>query len=237
MRLDIVIPTYNEAKVIAGSIKTLRNFLVQNMSAYDYRIIIADNGSNDDTTKIAKKMMGGINNLSCNHIQQAGRGGALRHTWQNSSADILAYMDADLATDLKDLPSLVKAVENGADIAYGSRFLSTSKVERSPFRDVLSKYYNILLKSFLGVKFTDGQCGFKSINQKIVKNILPRIKDNHWFFDTEMLYLAEKAGYKIKEIPVNWAETRNKYRKSKVKIIPTVCGYLWLIFKLRLRKI
>lgn len=237
MKIDIIVPTYNEQLILEKNIKTLRNYLKINFSDIKFNIIIADNGSKDKTINIAKSLSKRFPEIKYFHLEKSGRGNALKYAWKKSKADICAYMDVDLSAGIENFPQLIKAISDGADIAIGSRYLHNSIVERSLFRSFLSRYYNILLKYFLKVNFSDGQCGFKALNNKIVKNIIPKVKDNHWFFDTEMLYLAEKSGYKIKEIPISWVETRNKYRKSKVKIIPTVMGYLWSITKLKFRKL
>ena len=234
MLINITIPVYNEEKILKQNINILYNFLKQNIKE-DWEIVIADNGSTDGTKEIGKSLAKKLDGLKYLCLEQKGRGRALRKTWQESKADILSYMDIDLATDLFYFPKLIEAIKQKADIAIGSRFSPEARVQRSTFRETLSRWYNRLIRFFLRAKFKDSQCGFKAISRKVLKNIVPKVRDNHWFFDTEMLVLAERAGYKIKEIPVRWVETRNRYRKSKVKIIPTVLGYLLSILKLRLR--
>lgn len=234
MLINITIPVYNEEKILKQNILVLHKFLKQNIKE-DWETVIADNGSNDRTSKIAKSLAKKLDHLKYLHLEQKGRGRVLKKAWQESRADVLSYMDVDLACDLSSFPKLIQAIKEEADIAIGSRFTAQAQVQRSTFREILSAWYNRLIRFFFRVKFKDGQCGFKAINRKVLENIIPNIKDNYWFFDTEMLVLAERAGYKIKEIPVKWVETRNKYRKSKVKIIPTVLGYLFSILRLKLR--
>lgn len=234
MLVNITIPVYNEEKILKENIQVLYTFLNQNLD-YPWEVVIADNGSNDQTQKIAKNLVRKLDHLKYLRLKEKGRGRALRKAWQESKAEILSYMDADLAVDLFSFPKLVQVIKQGADIAIGSRFIPNSQVQRSKLRKILSWSYNKLIRFFFKVEFKDGQCGFKAISKKVLENIIPQVKDNHWFFDTEMLVLAEKEGYKIKEIPVKWIEKRNKYRKSKVKIISTILGYLFSILKLKLR--
>ena len=230
------LPVYNEESILDASVRALYNFLNKELSE-EWLIVIADNASTDKTQNIAKKLKASLPGVEYIRFSKKGRGGALRGTWEKykDAADIFSYMDIDLASDIKDFPKLVQAVKNGSDIAFGSRFLVSSRVTRSAFRENLSTYYNFFLRWFLKTKFTDGQCGFKAVNRKVIQDIVPLIQDNHWFFDTELLAIAERKGYRLSEIPIRWVETRNKYRKSKVKIIPTVLDYLKKIWRLRKR--
>jgi len=227
--LSIVIPVYNEEKILEDSITKIRNFSIKNMSNYKWGIIIANNASTDNTLKIAKKLSKKYNNVGFIHLNKKGRGRALRKAWTESNSDILCYMDVDLSTDLGALPNLIKAIDEGYDVVTGSRFLPDSKVERKLKREILSRGYNSLLKLILNVKFKDAQCGFKAVNKRIVKEIIPLIKNNEWFFDTELLVLSEKKGYKIKEIPVKWTEDKD----SKVRTAQTSFNYIKSIFRLR----
>ena len=232
----VVLPCYNEAGILKSSMSKLYNFLEKNIQE-EWLIAIADNASTDKTHAIASELSREYDRVEAIHFDKKGRGGALRGTWNKyrDLADIFSYMDIDLASDIEDFPKLIHAVKDGADIAFGSRFLEDSRVERSNFRENLSTYYNFILRRYLRVRFTDGQCGFKAINKKVLKNIVPKVEDNHWFFDTEMLVLAERMGYRLREIPIHWVETRDKYRKSKVNVVPTVIDYLGKIRKLRKR--
>lgn len=195
---------------------------------YDFRIMIANNGSTDNTLEIAK----GLSNITAIHLDEKGRGRALRKAWTESKADVMCYMDVDLSTDIGDLPRLIDAIAmENYDIAFGSRLIRGSKTRRSLKRELLSRGYNFLVKLLLGVKFSDAQCGFKAVNKKIVREIVPMVKDNGWFFDTELLVLAERKGYRIKEIPVGWEERKD----SKVGIFETVFGYIGNLVRLRRR--
>jgi glycosyltransferase involved in cell wall biosynthesis len=196
--------------------------------------VIADNGSADRTREIATELAAQQVNLSLSKLGQRGRGRALKKAWGESDADVRLYMDVDLSTDLKSLPLLVTAVaDDGFEIAIGSRLTKGSEVvDRTLKREITSRGYNILIHLFFPLtKFKDAQCGFKAISRKTAENILPLVKDNAWFLDTELLLLAGKAGYGIKEVPVHWEDDPD----TRVKIISTawedVKGLLRLRFK------
>jgi len=246
MKLSITIPVYNEDEIIEACVKKLNLFLKK--KKYDYEIIIADNASTDKTPEISNRICRKYKKVKYFRLEQKGRGRTLKKVWNSSNADILCYMDADLATGLEALPKLVNAIRNSYDIAVGSRLVKGAIVKRSFSREILSRGYNFMLRKILKIHFKDAQCGFKAINRKILK-ILPKVEDNEWFFDTEILFLAEKAGFKIKEIPVRWIEERtikkskktekkNKksVRKSKVKLLKTILNYLNSVNRLRKRE-
>lgn len=212
----------------------LYNFLKRNVSD-KWEILIMDNGSFDRTSEIAEKLTSQYPKEIKYFCTKKGRGRALKVAWNKSQADILGYLDADLATNLEALPHLINTIKEGYDIAIGSRLLKNSQVRRSLLRTITSRAYNFILRKYLGVGFKDAQCGFKAVNQKVVKEILPKVKDNDWFFDTEMLVLAEIEGYKIKEIPVEWNEKRGATRKSKVNLILVSLNYLKSILNLKKR--
>lgn len=221
-KILIVLPTYNEEKVVKENTLKVYDFCQKNLKDYDWQILIADNGSIDETPKIAKELSKNYPKILFFHIPERGRGYALKKAWKDYEADIYTYMDIDLATDLNYFPLLIKAIsEENFDLAIGSRLKKESKVERSLKREILSRIYNFLLKIFFQPSFKDAQCGFKAISKKVAQKILPKIKNNNWFFDTELLILAEKVGFKIKEIPVEWIETRKVVRKSTVKVLST----------------
>jgi len=247
MKLSITIPVYNEDEIIEACVKKLSLFLKK--KKYDYKIIIADNASTDRTPEISKRICRKYKKVKYVRLEQKGRGRALKKTWNSSNADILCYTDADLATGLETLPKLVNAIRNNYDIAVGSRLVKGAIVKRSFSREILSRGYNFMLRKILKIHFKDAQCGFKAINRKILRKILPKAEDNEWFFDTEILFLAEKAGFKIKEIPVRWiekgtikkskkTEKKNKksVRKSKVKLLKTILNYLNSVNRLRKRE-
>lgn len=228
--VEIVIPIYNEEKELAFNIKKLYSFLNHNLSDYSWRILIADNASSDDSLKIAWRLSQKLSRVSAIHLKQKGRGRAVKKAWRESKADFLVYMDVDLSTDLKNLVSLISSLQEGYDIAIGSRLLPGSKVIKRPIkREILSRVYNLLIKLFFRVNFSDAQCGFKAVNRKVADDLLPHIKDNAWFFDSELLIVGEKSGYKIYEEPVLWVDNPG----STVRVLKTVYGDLaglWRLF-------
>jgi glycosyltransferase involved in cell wall biosynthesis len=234
--VDIVIPVLNEEVALAGCIEKLFVFTAD-YPELDWRIVVADNGSTDRTTEIATDLAEKHSNLSISRLDQRGRGRALKKSWGESDADVRLYMDVDLSTNLKALPLLVTAIaDEGYEIAIGSRLTKGSEVvDRTLKREITSRGYNVLIHLLFPLtKFKDAQCGFKAISRKTAENILPLVKDNAWFLDTELLLLAGKAGYDIKEIPVHWKDDPD----TRVKIVSTawqdVKGLLRLRFKGRL---
>jgi len=227
--VDIVIPVLNEAQVLERSVRTVREFLRAHLP-YAYQIVIVDNSSLDGTADIGRRLAADLPDVTFLHLDQRGRGRALRHAWTRSDADVLCYMDVDLSTELEALPPLVDAVLNeGYDIATGSRLMKESRITRSLNRELISRCYNIFVKAILFTSFSDAQCGFKAVSRKVVDEIVPEIKDESWFFDTELLVLAEKQGYTIKDIPVRWVEDDD----SRVKIVPTAWDDIKGIFRVR----
>jgi len=236
MKVIFIIPTYNEESVVEQNILKLLDYLKKNLPNHSWFILIADNGSDDNTVKIADQLSSEYPEIKYFHIPQKGRGYALKKAWSEYEADIYFYMDCDLATGLEAIKPTVEVItREDFDIAIGSRLAKGAKVTRSWFREMLSRGLNVITKPLLSTKISDMQCGFKAANKKVMTNILPEIKDNGWFFDTELIVLSEKAGYKIKEIPVEWVEKREKKRKSTVKILPTIIDDLKKIWALRNR--
>lgn len=228
--VEIVIPIYNEEKELEANIIKLHSFSTNKLAFCNWRITVADNASTDKSLSIAKKLARDKQNIGYLHLNEKGRGRAVKRAWRESRADILVYMDVDLSTDLNNLPFLIKALSDGYDIAIGSRLLSDSKVINRPLkREILSRIYNILIKFFFQVHFSDAQCGFKGVTRKIVKELIPFIEDNAWFFDSELLIVGEKLGFKIYEEPVRWVDNPG----STVRVLPTVSGDLaglWRLF-------
>lgn len=228
--LDVVIPVYNEQKILEKTINTLHAFLSEAMKEYDWKIIVADNASKDNTLVIAKALSSRFPRVSFIHLDQKGRGRALRRAWSESTADIRTYMDVDLSTALEAFPSLVNALATEYDLATGTRLEKESNTKRSLLREVLSRGYNFLVKLILYTKYSDAQCGFKGITKQAAEELIPQVKDNEWFFDTELLTLSEKQGYRLFEIPVTWVEDPD----SRVRIVKTVAQYLRDLIRLRL---
>lgn len=203
--IDVIIPVYNEQEALPQNIPILHGFLKENMSQ-SWTITIADNGSTDKTMTVASALSKQYPGVRVVHLDQKGRGRALRKIMVESPADIVSYMDVDLSTGLEAFPPMIKAVEEGYGIAMGSRLMPGAKVQRCFKREFVSRVYNILIKIMFFTRFYDAQCGFKALSRKVAQDILPLVENNMWFFDTEMLLLALKRGYRVKEIPVVWSE-------------------------------
>ncbi len=228
--IDVVIPVYNEGHVLAQSVATLRGFLRQNL-AQSWRIVIADNASTDKTWEVAQALCQEHPDVAATHLDEKGRGRALRRAWLESTADIVSYMDVDLSTELTAFPELIGAIEEGYDIAIGSRLMHGSSVERSSKREFTSRSYNLLIKAMFRTKFSDAQCGFKALSSKAAGELVPVIRDHEWFFDTELLILAQKRGYRTKEIPVAWVEDPD----SRVDVLKTALDDIKGLLRLRFR--
>ncbi|MGH9901067.1 MAG: dolichyl-phosphate beta-glucosyltransferase [Pyrinomonadaceae bacterium] len=227
--IDVVIPVLNEAHVLEKSVATVRQFL-REQNTHRWRVVVVDNGSQDGTDEVARRLSAEFDDVDFVHLVQRGRGRALRSAWMQSKADVVCYMDVDLSTELAALPKLVGAIiSEGYDIAIGSRLMKGSRVRRSFKREFISHAYNILVKAVLFTRFSDAQCGFKAVSREVVNRVVPQVEDQSWFFDTEMLVLAEKQGYRIKDIPVAWEEDDD----SRVKIIRTAWDDIKGVFRLR----
>jgi glycosyltransferase involved in cell wall biosynthesis len=228
-RVDVVIPVLNEAHVLEKSVAVVHGFL-ENKAMFRWRIVIVDNGSTDGTFDIARNLARTYSAVEFIHLKTKGRGRALREAWQDSSSDVVLYIDVDLSSELAALPKLVDALlREGYDLATGSRLLKNSVTKRSLKREIISRAYNLFLKCVLFTKFSDAQCGFKAVTRDAVRALVPQVRDQGWFFDTELLVLAEKQGYKIKDIPITWIEDDD----SRVKIIPTALKNVKGILRLR----
>ncbi|MBI4296934.1 MAG: glycosyltransferase [Chloroflexi bacterium] len=230
--IDVVIPVLNEEKALVPSVARLRAFLGEHLP-WQWRIVIADNGSTDGTLALAQALSREHPTVSCIRLEERGRGRALRRAWLESDADILSYMDVDLSTGLEAYPPLIRAIaEEGYDLAVGSRLLPGSRLRRSLKRDVLSRSYNFLIKAMFFTPFSDAQCGFKAISRKAAQDLLPLTRDTGWFFDTELLIIAVKRGYRIRDIPVSWTEDPD----SRVKIGSTVYRDIQGLLRLRFQR-
>jgi len=228
-RVDIVIPVLNEAHVLRKSVETVWRFLSQNVP-YQWQLVIVDNGSTDGTQNVAKELASEYAQIRFIHLLQRGRGRALRSAWLQSNADVVCYMDVDLSTRLDHLPELLDAIAvEGYDLATGSRLMHESRTTRSFKRELISRCYNVMVKAVLLTRFSDAQCGFKAVSRRAVEAIVPKVEDQSWFFDTELLVLSEKQGYRIKDIPVIWVEDDD----SRVKIFKTGWEDIKGIFRLR----
>ncbi len=230
--LDIVIPCLNEERQLPISLEKLQAFCHERMTGYEWRILVADNGSSDRTFDIAQEFATRHpGKVAALRLEERGRGRALRRAWTESSADIVCYMDVDLSTDLDALPQLVDAIaSDGYDVAVGSRLMKGSRVERRSLRrEVISRCYNLLIKTFFLTRFSDAQCGFKALSRKAVDEIIPVTKDVGWFLDSEILVIAARRGYRIKDVPVHWRDDPD----SRVKVVQTAWGDLKGLIRLR----
>lgn len=232
--LDIIIPVYNEERDLGPSVAKLRAFLRENCP-YKWRIVIANNASTDRTLEIAKELESQYpSEVTYVHLDQKGRGRALKKAWLASNADVVAYMDVDLSTNLNHLMPLVEPLFRGEyHVATGSRLMSGSRVKRQFKREVISRGYNLIVKlMFPRRRFSDAQCGFKAMTRRGVKDLIPHVEDNRWFFDSELLLRAEQQGYKIWEVPVEWIEDLD----TRVKIVSTAAEDLQGLWRVRTTK-
>ncbi len=220
--VEVTVPVYNEEEELEKNILTLHSFCNKYLKKYDWHITIADNASNDNTPIIAANISNKYPHISLYRLEQKGRGRAIKRVWSEQHADYSVYMDLDLSTDLIHLPNLINALQKGYDIAIGSRLTKGSRVEgRTLLREITSRTLNFMfIKLFFNTHFTDAQCGFKAVTKKVVNELIPSIKDNNWFFDGELLIVAEKSGYKIYEEPVHWIDNPG----STVLLISTISG-------------
>ncbi|GAA2739747.1 bifunctional glycosyltransferase family 2/GtrA family protein [Kitasatospora cinereorecta] len=215
--VEVVVPVHNEEHTVERCVRELHAYLDETFP-YDYRITIADNASLDGTWAVATRLAEEIPQVAAVHLDIKGRGRALREVWGASDADVVAYMDVDLSTGLEAFLPLVAPLLSGhSDLAIGSRLHRGSAVVRGPKREFISRTYNLLLRATLAAKFSDAQCGFKAGRTEVVKQLLDQVEDNAWFFDTELLLLAERSGLRIHEVPVDWVDDPD----SRVDIVRT----------------
>jgi glycosyltransferase involved in cell wall biosynthesis len=229
--VDVVLPVYNEEQDIPRSVETLRPFLAERLP-WPWRIVIADNGSTDSTLAVAQGLAQAHPEVRVIAMPEKGRGRALRRAWLESDAQVLTYMDVDLSTDLNCFPPLVSAIiEEGYDVAIGSRLARGARVYRRTLkREVLSRGYITLIKALFWTRFSDAQCGFKAVSRAAARRLLPHVRDDFFFFDTELLIIAEKRGLRVKEVPVVWVDDPD----SRVNIARTVGQDLRGLMRLRL---
>jgi putative flippase GtrA len=226
--LDVVVPVYNEEAELEPNIRRLRTFLDEQFP-FDARITIADNASNDRTWLIARRLERELAGVRTLRLAQKGRGRALRAAWLASDALVVSYMDLDLSTSLDALLPLVAPLLSGhSDVAIGSRLAPGARVVRGPKREFISRSYNFLLRTMLRVGFRDAQCGFKAMRGDVARRLLPFVRDDAWFFDTELLVLAERSGFRVLELPVDWVDDPD----SRVAILSTAVADLHGIWRL-----
>lgn len=203
---DLVIPVYNEEAGLESGIRTLHKFLTENLASYDWCVVIADNASIDRTGEIARALTAALPRVCYYRLGQKGRGRALKATWMHSNADFVSYMDVDLSTNLKAVPHMMELFEKGSDVVLGSRLIAGSNITRCWYREILSRGWNFLVGAVFNTRFSDAQCGFKGIRREAKEILVPQLEDTKWFFDTELLVCAEKQGFRMNEIAVDWIE-------------------------------
>ena len=175
----------------------------------DYRIVIAEDGSTDGSNEIAERLA--RNNPRIIHVhadRKLGRGLALKNAWKKVNGDIYAFVDCDLATDMKYYPQLIGAIRNGYDLATGSRYMRGAIVQRPALRRLVSKMYNLLIRAVFRTNVHDHQLGFKAFSSRVVGDVLSRCNSADWFWDTEIIVRGMREGYKLAEFPVEWVERR-----------------------------
>jgi putative flippase GtrA len=220
--VEVVVPVHNEQADLEPSIRRLHAHLHDDIPLR-VLITIADNASTDGTWSCAERLASELDGVRAVHLPAKGRGRALHHVWSASAARVVAYMDVDLSTDLAALLPLVAPLLSGhSDVAIGSRLARSARVVRGPKREVISRSYNLLLRTTLGTRFSDAQCGFKAMRTECAQALLPHVRDTGWFFDTELLVLAERAGLRIAEVPVDWIDDPD----SRVDILDTALADL-----------
>lgn len=220
--LDVVVPVYNEERDLDSCVRQLHETLT-NWFPHQFRITVADNASTDSTLTVAHRLADQLPEVEVVHLPEKGRGRALHRVWSASDAAVLAYMDVDLSTDLAALPPLVAPLLSGhSDVAIGSRLARGAQVVRGPKRELISRGYNLLLRGALATRFSDAQCGFKAIRADVAARLLPHVTDTGWFFDTELLVLAERSGLRIHEVPVDWVDDPD----SRVDVLATALADL-----------
>ncbi len=214
--LEIVVPVHNEETDLESCVDRLVAYL--KTMPFTFHVTIAENASTDATALIAQRLTHEYDEVDVVHLALKGRGRALRYVWSSSRSPVLAYMDVDLSTDLNALLPLVAPLLTGhSDIAIGTRLTHGARVERGARREVISRCYNVLLRGTLRARFSDAQCGFKAVRRDVAAELLPWVRDDAWFFDTELLVLADRAGMRIHEVPVDWVDDPD----SRVDVVRT----------------
>lgn len=233
----LVLPVHNEEILLAENVRKLHAWCVARLDGWDWRLHVAENGSTDRTAEVARALSAELDRVEASDSPEGGRGRTLSRVWSAAADgyDVLAYMDIDLSSDLEALPALLDAASEGRAVAYGSRFEPGSEVTRSPLRETTSRGYRFLARAALGIRAKDVQCGFKAASSEAWRELAPEVTHPGWFWDTELILWAERLGMRVTPIPVVWVETRDERRKSTVRLVPTVLGYLRDVLVMRRR--
>ena len=231
--VEVVVPVYNEERALPESIPALCAYL-ETYFPYRWSVVIADNASTDATLSVAEGLASAYPRVSVLHLEEKGRGRALKAAWSASEADVVAYMDVDLSTNLWSFLPLVAPLATGhSDVAIGSRLLRGAMVTRQWKRELISRCYNLLIKTLFDNRFSDAQCGFKAVKRGVAQELLPQVEDGEWFFDTEMLLLAEERGLRISEVPVDWIEDLD----SRVDVTSTALEDVKGLLRVRVQRL
>ena len=226
---DLVLPVYNESHVLEASVERLYQAM-DSTADFPWRIVVVDNGSIDETRSVAEQLANKGDRYLFLHLDQKGRGRALTKVWTETDAEFSLYMDVDLSTDVEAIPETVAMLRDGADIVTGSRHDSRARITRCLKREVLSRGYNLMIRGMMRTKcFDDAQCGFKGVRLETIRQLLPLIQNKNWFFDTELLVLAEYASLKVRTVPVKWIEDPD----TRVNIPKTVYEDIKGLLRLR----
>jgi glycosyltransferase involved in cell wall biosynthesis len=227
--VDVVIPVHNEEAVLETSVETLLDYLGRELP-FAARVVVADNASRDRTPEIARALAARHAEVEALILPAKGRGLALRTAWLGSDADVVSYMDVDLSTNLNSfLPLVAPLVAGHSQVAIGTRLVRSAHVRRQPKREVLSRGYNLIVGGLFGSGFSDAQCGFKALHADVARRLVPLVADDGWFFDTELLLLAQRNGMRIHEVPVDWVEDLD----SRVDLLSTIRDDLAGLWRVR----
>lgn len=240
MLVDFCLPVKNEEKILEENIKRLNSYLTARSWPFTWQIVILLNNCGDNSESITKRLGASNQQIKSLIIAEPGKGRALKNYFRESKADILVFMDIDLAVSLENIPALLDPlIKQDKELVIGSRLLKTSRTSRSWWREISSRFYNVLSRLILNHNFRDLQCGFKAFRRELFVKVEPYLNDDAWFFDTELIALANYFNYRILEIPVDWQENRYDSRQSKVKVFQDAWGFLQnlLSFRKRINKI
>jgi len=226
--LNVTLPVFNEASCLRESVSRVVRML--DTIEESFEVVIVDNGSTDETPQLAKRLAEEDPRIRMIRLEKAGRGAAIKRSWLLTRAQIVSYMDIDLSTDLACFPALIAPLRRQeAPLVVGSRLHKDADVSRCWHRDSISRIYVKLVQHVLGDRLSDFQCGFKAADRRTIGAILPLVQNDSWFFDTELVFVAKRLGFRVSEVPVRWNEDRD----SRVRILPTILEDLLGICRLR----
>ena len=227
--IEIAVPVHNEEATLAANVDLLVDYL-RNEFPFRFRVLIANNASTDGTAEVAAGLAGRLAEVNVITLERKGRGLALRTAWLTSDADVVSYMDVDLSTNLESfLPLVAPLLSRHSELAIGTRLGHSSHVSRRLKRELLSRTYNRLIRLGFRAGFSDAQCGFKALRVDVARRLVPLVADDGWFFDTELLLIAERNGMRIHEVPVDWIEDLD----SRVELLPTIVADLAGLWRMR----